>query len=160
MSKITLRKLKPEDKKLFTKWWRDPELIKMTSGILDLITDDEVEKYFSMMLFSAKNYHFIVCLGKRSIGHISLAQRDNEWYETQIVIGEKEYWGKGFATEAMLLLLKKAEQLNIKEIFLEVRPDNNPAIRVYEKCGFVRKELIKYPENKCLPKTLRMEYQT
>jgi len=58
MKKILLRKIKPSDKKYFARWWRDKELIKLTSGILKLISDEEVEKYFLAMIDNPTDYHF------------------------------------------------------------------------------------------------------
>ncbi len=160
MSKITLRKIKFTDKKYFTRWWRDEELLKLTSGVLELISDKDVEKYFLAMIKSSVDHHFIILLDKNVIGHISLIKKKASWYETQIIIGEKQYWGKGFGTKAIQLLLKKAKSLNISKIYLEVRPTNIRAFKSYENSGFVKTEIKEYPENKYLPQTLRMELET
>lgn len=157
MNKIYLRKIKASDKKYFAKWWRDKELLKLTSGILKVISDKKVDKYFKNVLGSKKDYHFILTLNKKVIGHISLAKRKNNWYETQIVIGEKKYWGRGYGSEAIKLLIQKAKRLRISKIYLEVKPTNTRAIHAYERCGFKKVKTILYPKNKYLPKTLRME---
>ncbi len=157
MSKISLQKIKKGDKKYFVKWWRDKSLIRLTSGILKRISDQEVEKYFSAMLKNRTDYHFMIVLGQKAIGHISLTKRKLDWYETQIVIGKKKYRSKGYGTKAIKLLIKKAQRLGIYKIYLEVRPDNIRAIRAYDKCGFRRKNIRKYPYNKYLTKILRME---
>jgi len=157
MNKILLRKIKLSDKSYFAKWWRDKELLKLTSGILKLISDKEIEKYFSIMLKSKNDYHFMILLDKKVIGHIVLAKRKNNWYETQIVIGEKQYWGRGYGIKAIKLLLKKAKKLNISKIYLEVRPTNTRAIAAYEKCGFKKAGIKEYPKNKYLPETVIMK---
>jgi len=154
---VSLRKIKLSDKKYFARWWRNKELLKLTSGILKLISDKEVEKYFSAMIGSTTDYHFMILVDKKVIGHIVLAKRKNNWYETQIVIGEKQYWGRGYGTKAIKLLLKKAKKLGISKIYLEVRPANTRAIAAYESAGFVKMGIKKYPKNKYLSKTLRME---
>jgi len=157
MGKISLRKIKPADKKYFAIWWRDKELLKLTSGILRRISDEEVDRYFQNILSSKYDHHFIITLNKKAIGHISLAKRRDEWFETQIVIGEKKYWGRGYGSKAIKLLIKKAKQLKISRIYLEVRPTNKRAINAYENCSFQRIKIIKYPKNKFLPRTLHME---
>lgn len=157
MFSIFLRKIKSSDKKYFAKWWIDKELLKLTSGILERISDQEVDKYFQNILKTKNNHHFIITLDKKVIGHISLTKRKNKWYETQIVIGEKKYWGKGYGSKAIKLLIKKAKRLEISKIYLEVRPNNTKAIRAYENCGFQKIKTVFYPKNKYLPKTLRME---
>ena len=56
-----------------------------------------------------------------------------------ILIGNKNYWGRGIATEATTLISEYAfDRLKLKEINLGVISENMPAIRVYEKCGFER----------------------
>lgn len=157
MIKIFLRKIKPADRKYFAKWWRDKELLKLTSGILKRISDQEVDKYFQALLNSKKDHHFVIIANKKTIGHIVLAKRKNSWYETQIVIGERQYWGRGYGTKAIKLLSKKAKKLNISKIYLEVRPANTRAIAAYENSGFMKAGIKKYPKNKYLPETLRME---
>ena len=155
--KLKLRKIKLTDEKYFSIWWRDRALIELTSGILEPITDEEIKKYFLAMLQSKKDYHFMIVLDKNVIGHISLSKRNNDWYETQIVIGEKDYWNKGYGTRAVQQIIKKAKIIGISKIFLGVRPTNIRAIRSYEKCGFIKGRIKKYPKNKYLPEILKME---
>lgn len=159
MHRITLRKIRPSDRKYFAKWWRDEDLLKLTSGNLRKILDKEVDKYFLAMINNQVDYHFMIILNKKVIGHISLVKRKNNWHETQIIIGEKKYWGEGYGTEAIKQLIKKAKLKRIAKIYLEVRSDNLRAIRAYKKCGFIEKKIIKYPKNKFLPKTLKMEIE-
>ncbi|MDD5749943.1 MAG: GNAT family N-acetyltransferase [Patescibacteria group bacterium] len=156
MQNIKIRKIQNTDKKYFAKWWRDKDLARLTSGVLKTINDKELETYFLNILESKKDYHFIITLNNRAIGHISLSKK-RIWYETQIIIGDKKYWGKGYGPKAIKLLINYTHKLKISKIFLEVRPDNTRAIRSYKKCGFKRKRIIKYPKNKHLSETLRME---
>jgi RimJ/RimL family protein N-acetyltransferase len=156
MQKISLRKVKITDKKYFAKWWRDKGLIKLTSGILKKISDQEVNRYFSKILKEKESLHFIILLNKKVIGDIALVRRKNGWHETQITIGERKNWGKGYGTQSIKLLIKKARRLNITKIYLEVRPGNIRAIKAYEKCGFKKVGIKKYPQNKYLPETIKM----
>ncbi len=160
MPKLFLRKIKTSDKEYFAEWWRDTDLLKLTSGFLDSISDKEVNEYFSAIYKSTSASEFIIILGARIIGHISLVKRRNGWYETQIVIGEKRFWNKGYGTKAILLLMQKAKRLGISKVYLEVRPNNLRVIRAYENCGFIKTRTKKYPKNKHLPETIRMEKNT
>lgn len=157
MINVSLRGIKLSDKQYFAEWWRDPALLKLTSGMLELISGKEVDEYFEAIYKTKNSFEFMIDLNKRTIGHLSLVKRKNDWYETQIIIGDKKFCGKGYGTKAMLLLTQKAKRSGIHKIFLEVRPTNNRAIKAYENSGFVRKQIKKYPKNKCLPETLRME---
>lgn len=157
MVKISLRKIKSADRNYFAKWWRDKELLKLTSGILKRISDQEVDKYFQAIIHTKRDYHFMVIVNGKTIGHICLAKKKRSWYETQIVIGEKKYWGKGYGLKAIELIIKKTRRFLIRKIYLEVRPTNIRAIRAYENCGFQKVRIVKYSKNKYLPEALRME---
>lgn len=159
MSELVIRKIRPEDKKYFARWWRDKELLKLTSGNLNVVTDSEVDEYFNSILENKNDYHFMIVINDITIGHVSLSKRQDSWYETQIVIGNSEYLSKGHGAESIRLLLEKARTLGISKIYLEVRPDNARAIKSYKKCGFRVVKLIKY-DDEYLPETLRMELVT
>lgn len=68
--------------------------------------------------------------------------------EIAMMIGDKNFWGKGLIGEAMRLLIGYAfKKLNLKEIELGVVSQNVSAIRAYEKMGFIetgRKLGVKY----------------
>ena len=73
------------------------------------------------------------------IGFVELAGFDwsarNAW--VAIGIGDREFRGKGYGTEAMQLLLRYAfNALNLHRINLTVFSYNKRAIRSYEKSGF------------------------
>jgi RimJ/RimL family protein N-acetyltransferase len=54
-----------------------------------------------------------------------------------IQIGERDYWGKGYGTDALRVLLRYAfNELNLYRVSLSVLEGNARAIRSYEKCGF------------------------
>ena len=112
MTKINLRKIKPSDKNYFAKWWRDKELLKLTSGVLRLILDKEIDKYFQAMLNSKDDYNFIILAGGKIIGHISLVKRRNGWHETQIVIGEKNIGARDLGQKRSNSLSEKQKRWN------------------------------------------------
>jgi len=59
-----------------------------------------------------------------------------------IGLGEREQWGKGYGTDAMLVILRYAfQELNLRRVTLSVSGYNPRAIRSYEKAGFVHEGL-------------------
>jgi len=55
-----------------------------------------------------------------------------------IGVGEREFWGKGYGTDAMLVVLRFAfQELNLRRVSLNTFEYNPRAIRSYEKAGFV-----------------------
>lgn len=155
-SVISLKKLKVSNITYFFHWWRNKDLLKLTSGRLKRISDQEVRKSFEKMIRSKKDTHYLITLNNKVIGHIALISENNGWFETQIIIGNKKYWNKRYGTRAIKQLLRKAKKNGINKIYLEVRSTNLRAIRAYEKCGFRRAGIKKYPKNKYLPETLKM----
>lgn len=54
-----------------------------------------------------------------------------------IGLGEREYWGKGYGTDAMRVILRYAfTELNLRRVSLDVFEYNPRAIKSYEKAGF------------------------
>jgi RimJ/RimL family protein N-acetyltransferase len=54
-----------------------------------------------------------------------------------IGIGEHDFWGKGYGTDAMQVALRYAfTELNLYRVTLNVFEYNERAIRSYQKCGF------------------------
>lgn len=159
MTNITLRELKSDDKIYFETWWRDKDLLKLTSGDLNPISDHDLGKYFEYMLNNKNDIHYIIYVDNVAIGHISLIKRVDGWFETQIIIGDKRYLNKGYGSQAIELLISRAKKLHMHKIYLEVRLDNIRAIKSYTKCGFRVIKTIQH-HNKLLPETLRMELQT
>ena len=54
-----------------------------------------------------------------------------------IGLGEREYWGKGYGTDAVRVILRYAfTELNLRRVTLYVFAYNERAIRSYEKAGF------------------------
>ena len=54
-----------------------------------------------------------------------------------VQIGERDYWGKGYGTDALRVLLRYAfAELNLARVSLSFLEGNDRAQRSYEKCGF------------------------
>jgi RimJ/RimL family protein N-acetyltransferase len=61
-----------------------------------------------------------------------------------IGLGEREYWGKGYGSDAMRILLRFAfTELNLRRVTLIVFDYNPRAIRSYEKCGFIKEGTVR-----------------
>jgi len=104
---IQLRKILKSDWQYFLKWWKNKKLVKLTSGVYEK-SDDILKGYFFKMLNSAKNHNYLILLDKKPIGNVSITHKNKSTFEMHIVIGEKEYWGKGFGTSATKEALKIA----------------------------------------------------
>lgn len=55
-----------------------------------------------------------------------------------ITIGDKNYWGRGYGTDTVRVLLEYAFRLqNLRRVYLSVNSSNARAIGAYQRCGFV-----------------------
>jgi RimJ/RimL family protein N-acetyltransferase len=80
------------------------------------------------------------------IGFIGLFELFQHHGDTLVAIalGERQYWGKGFGTDAMRIMLRYAfSELNLRRVGLIVFDYNPRAIRSYEKAGFVHEGRIR-----------------
>jgi RimJ/RimL family protein N-acetyltransferase len=153
---VQLRPVLVDDVKYFATWWRDDSLIVLTSGNHAELSNNQLEKYFREILEQRNRIDCMIEVGGETVGHVNAQERTEDWYELQIVIGNKEYWGKGYGPAAILLFLQRLSARGIQKVYLEVRPENVRAIHAYEKCGFreVRRE---YYAGTNQPETIRME---
>src|SRR5690625_2590149 len=132
--RIRLRKLILEDYELYHSWRNDMEVMQSTNPSLDIYPIDETKDFVHNVLLgshSAKSYIMVEKNTDVPIGIISLIQIDykNRNAECIIDIGEKEYWGKGYGSEGMKLLLDYAFlEMNLHRISLRVFSFNARAI--------------------------------
>jgi RimJ/RimL family protein N-acetyltransferase len=81
----------------------------------------------------------IETLEGRHIGScgLDMASEANRTAELGIMIGEKDCWGLGYGTDAIVTLCGLGfRQLNLHRVGLCVFPFNPRGQRCYEKCGF------------------------
>jgi len=77
-------------------------------------------------------------LDRGPIGCGGFRNFDADAAELSLVLGEPSVWGQGLGTEAMQLLLAFAfDQLALKRVWLLVRADNQRAVKLFGRMGFV-----------------------
>lgn len=137
--RVALRAVEREDIPRFLRWLNDPEVTRYLTIFMPLSRGEE-ERWFEQQLGDPnRKVLAIETESGEHIGNISL--EDIRWKDRQaslgIVIGEKEYWGQGYGTDAIRTLLGFAfEELNLNRIQLSVFDFNERARRCYRRCGF------------------------
>lgn len=140
--RVKLRKMTIEDTELYHIWRNDMEVMRSTNPILDVHPPEATRDFVDQVILnaqSAKSYMIIEKEKELPIGITSLINIDykNRNAECIIDIGEKDYWSKGYGSEALKLLLDYAFfEINLHRISLKVFSFNEKAIRLYEKMGF------------------------
>ena len=124
---------------LYYSWRNDPEVAQYDqSGFIRPMSFEEVEEWSQRMV---EGLTFIAYDGEVPLGTCAFMNLDerNRHAELAIVIGNKDYWGKGFGTEIMKQLLDWGFYgLNLNRLYLHVFSTNNRAIALYEKMGFIK----------------------
>ncbi|MDI6707597.1 MAG: GNAT family protein [Candidatus Thermoplasmatota archaeon] len=143
--KVILRALECKDLKRCWKWINDPEVTKgMGSAIPKSMYEEE--KWYEETLKNSRTKIFAIQVGKKHIGNISLEKIDyrNRKAALGIMIGEPNYWDKGYGTDAIKTLLSVAfNELNLHKVYLYSLTSNKRAIRCYKKCGFEVEGLLR-----------------
>ena len=121
------------------RWFQDKEVMKYIvfgETVSKFIKISDVSNFFVM----SKNEKFfrIYLQEDKLIGYTSLYDIiPNKECSFGIVIGEKEYWGKGFGKKALIQTIDYAkENLKIKKAALTVCDMHEKAKKVYEDMGF------------------------
>lgn len=138
---VRLATLDPErDSDVIARWNQDSEYQQLlSSGPSMLWTPKQVKEWQEKHFNEFYGFSIRTIADDHLIGYMDLSGIDwvarNSW--VGIGIGEREYWGKGYGSEAMDLILRFAfEQLNLTRVTLDVFEYNERAYRSYLKVGF------------------------
>ncbi len=139
--RVILRPIEATDQPQIVAWRNQPYVL---AGLFSYRPTSlaEQERWFASYLGREDEILFIIELkqDRTAIGTVGLTKIDfrNRKAELgRLLIGNRDYLGQGYATEAVLLLLGYAfDELNLHRVYLEVIADNEPAIRVYTRCHF------------------------
>jgi Acetyltransferases, including N-acetylases of ribosomal proteins len=123
-------------------WRNDVEInIFDQPGFNSPIAFEIVEEWCDKVINQKDGYTFFlkdevanVYIGICALMHIDYKNRN---CELSIVIGNRDYWGKGVGTEVMNQLIEWGfNSLNLHKLYLHVFSSNTRAISLYEKLGF------------------------
>ena len=143
MGSVYLRALEIDDLERTHQWHNDPVLYQTLTGTFRYVSRAAEEAWLREKLkYTNQELNLAICLtgDSQHIGNIYL--REIDWVarraELSIFIGETKQRSKGYGQEALRLLIKYSfEDLGLLSLYLFVLEDNRPAIRLYEKGGFV-----------------------
>jgi len=138
--RVYLRAIEKEDLIHVRKWSNDPEIRRLTGEVTSMSQVD-ADKFLERAYSDNTREWFVIVIKEndRVIGEAGLLRMFHAWRTTDIsiIIGEKDVWGKGYGTEAILLLIDYAfRRLNFHRVAIGVVGFNEKAIRFWEKIGF------------------------
>ena len=136
---ITLRPITSSDvNETYVRWLNDPEVNRYMETRHHEQTNATIRKYI-FMLKDTEHLFAIECDGKH-IGNIKVGpiKPNHSLADVSLFIGEKDYWGKGLATDAIRTISKFAfEQLGLKKLGATAYIHNWKSVTAFERAGFV-----------------------
>ena len=139
--KVTLRPLVESDALISWAWRNDPSLWIYTGSSPERsITHEDELNWIRAVLLRKNESRFAICVGdvEQYVGNVKLTNITLLDSEFHIFIGDKSMHGLGVGYMATTLLLKHAKSImRLAEVYLYVHKKNLPAIKIYEKCGFI-----------------------
>ena len=125
----------------YVRWMNDVEVNRYMETRFRPQTRKDIEAYVSAMIQNP-NVHFLAILlrgNSKHIGNIKLEVTSSVHRrgEISLFIGEKESWGKGFATEAISLVKDFAVgALHLHKLTAGCYSNNSGSAKAFEKAGF------------------------
>lgn len=146
--KVYLRAFEPEDYKTTISWRNDPEITDKLGGMKLFVSEAREKKWIEDTIFTSKDIKLAVCVKQNNlhIGNVYLTGINyiNRTAESHILIGNKDYWGKGLACEALHLILNYGfKELGLNRIEAHINLDNIASLKMHEKCGYKREGILR-----------------
>ncbi len=146
---ISLRPLTIDDvKEGYVNWFNDPDVCKFNRHHAFPYTETLARQYVEGLQTGNQNL-VLAIIDKESgthIGNVSLQTID--WMsrnaEFAIILGEREFWGKGIGAEASKLAIEHGfNTLNLHRIYCFTPTANVPMRKIAEQLGFVEEGVQK-----------------
>ena len=140
--KTRLRQKKLSDARNDHKWQSDPELARLDAApVLKLSFAIFLLDYLDIIRHPGKNRFplSIENLEGRHIGNCTCYDIDEGNLEAQIgiMIGDRDYWDKGFGTDAIITLIDFIFlRTTVKRLYLKTLDWNIRAQKCFQNCGF------------------------
>ncbi|MGH6661893.1 MAG: GNAT family N-acetyltransferase [Rhodospirillales bacterium] len=147
--RLRLRNVRIEDATdIYAAWMNDPEVVRYTESRFTRHTLVSLRRFIETVI-ARPNALFLAIIVKpdgRHIGNIKLDAIDSQHgtAEVGIIIGDKNYWGRGYGSEAIDLLASYAfGALGLRKLTAGIYVNNADSIRSFERAGFVVEAVLK-----------------
>ncbi|NER37088.1 MAG: GNAT family N-acetyltransferase [Oscillatoria sp. SIO1A7] len=152
--RLYLRDIRRSDvNEKYCQWMNDSEVTGYLESRFYPNSVEKLHDYVNGMLGDCDNVFLAIILNKgdRHIGNIKLGPIN--WFhlsaELGIIIGEKDLWGKGYATEAIKRIVDYAfAELKLHKLTAGCYAPNQGSLKAFQKVGFaiegVRKQQFYY----------------
>jgi len=147
--RIVLREVRVSDvTEAYYRWMNDTDVTRYLESRFYPPSIDELRDYVSQLTGDPLNVFLAINLkeSERHIGNIKLGPINwqHRFADVGLCIGEKDCWGKGYATEAIRLLTAYAfRELNLHKLTAGCYGNNQGSIRAFLRAGYVQEAVRK-----------------
>src|SRR5436309_7929072 len=133
--RVTLRPGREDDAEHFVRWFADMEVTRFLARRMAITLEDEKE-FLKKVGESKDDVWWVIEAENKPIGAVGI--HGISWLDangsTGIVIGEKDCWHKGYATDAMRLRTRYAfRELNLHKLMTEGDTENEARRRAFDR---------------------------
>lgn len=148
-SRIYLRAFEPDDYKTSIRWRKDDQIWDMLGGAKYFVSEAYEKKWIEDTIFNSKEIRLAICLkeddkyiGNAYINNIDMINRTGI---SHVLIGEKSYWGKGYAGEALKMLLDYVfNERGLHRIMALVLESNIQSVKMLVKLGYRQEGVLRH----------------
>jgi len=139
---IILRPLDPDKiGQYYVSWMNDPEVVQYLESRWCIHTLDSIRNFVRQMNESSSDFLYGIFLEEtgRHIGNIKIGEinRIHMFANIGLLIGEKDCWGKGFGTRAIILATEIAfRELHLNSLTAGIYSNNRSSYRAFLKAGW------------------------
>jgi len=132
----------------YVNWMNDKKINKYLESRFSIQTMESVKQYVQNIKESNDSYMFAIIYRETNehIGNIKIGPIHKIYKHTFVghLIGDKNYWGSGAATDALYLAVKFCfKALSLHKVNAGVIASNMGAIRILEELGFNKEACIR-----------------
>jgi RimJ/RimL family protein N-acetyltransferase len=150
MYEIELKPLTSENATTeYVEWLNNNEINQYLESRYTKHTIESIEKFISESNESLHEHLFGIFCKKtgKHVGNIKLGPVNIIYKRAEVglLIGDKDYWGKGIATQAIQIICDYAtNELNLHKVEAGCYSDNVGSLKAFEKVGFIVEGKIKH----------------
>lgn len=140
--RIFLKALDPDQiSQNYIDWMLDEDILRYLACRGQIHTRVSLQEYISKMNESFDNYLFGIYIKKDAtyLGNIKIGgiHSLHKYGDMGLLIGEKNEWGKGYATEAIALLTEYVfNELQLNKIIASILDHNKGSYKAFIKAGY------------------------
>ncbi len=140
---VRLRAVEPGDEEVLFRQWRETRITRLDSDISWPASTAQIRAWIERKTSQKEgdDRHMVIeTLSGKLVGGVNtqLCDPRNGVFSIGIGIGDREEWGKGYAREAMLLVLRfMFHEMRYQKCNIGVYDFNHRAVAFYRRLGFV-----------------------